>query len=95
MSNLDEGLARISGRLQAKRDRLRSALEARPDVQHLASLLKETFGTSAYRFDIAGERFEQHRDGGSFEGFYFVPPRYTKPLPRKGKIAAMRKMEGQ
>jgi hypothetical protein len=41
--DLDEKLARVSGRLQAKQDRLRAGIAARPDLAELSAAIRATW----------------------------------------------------
>jgi len=99
-AEIDAKLARLSDRVQARRDELRRQLQTAPDAQSLLESWKATFGTIRVSHVKVGDY--QHGDPQSIyeidgqRGFVFSPAPYTGPLkPGRGKAAEMKRREGR
>jgi hypothetical protein len=95
---LENGLARISGRLQARRDAVRQRLETRPELSAFLERLKATFGPVRLTFVQVGDWSDGDPDAiyrlDGQPAHRFTPAPYVRPaVGRKGKAAMMRERE--
>jgi hypothetical protein len=84
---LQEKLARISGRMQSEQDRVRRALQSDPVLLQVAELCKQTFQSRFVYLKVGG--YEKGRDWPKG----IVPAKYNKPPKGKGHVAWLRKLE--
>lgn len=99
-AEIDAKLARLSDRVQARRDELRRQLQAAPKLESLLESWKATFGTVRVSHVQVGEY--RHGDPADIyridgqPGYVFSPAPYTGPLkPGRGKAAEMKRREGR
>ena len=99
-AEIDEKLARLSGRVQARRDELRRKLQASPKLESLLESWKTTFGP--FRVTHARVGDYQHGDPESIyqvdgqRGHVFSPAPYSGPIkPGRGKATEMKRREGR
>jgi hypothetical protein len=99
-AEIDQKLARISERLQARRDELRRQLKAAPELESLLESWKATFGTVRVSHVQVGQY--QHGDPAAIyeidgqRGHVFSPAPYAGPLAAgRGKAAEMKRREGR
>jgi hypothetical protein len=89
MDEIEQRLADVNRRLEARRAAVRERLETRPELSHLLEGLKATFGPIRVTY-LAIDDWEE----GNELPRGFIPHPYRAPrVGRKGRMAELRERE--